>query len=32
MLVHQQGDLGKYSHWPKAYARRCDKKGVKCPL
>ncbi|TVS04470.1 MAG: DUF1289 domain-containing protein [Rhodobacteraceae bacterium] len=32
MLVHQQGDLGKYSHWRKAYARRCAKKGVGCPI
>lgn len=32
MLVHQQSDLGKYSHWPKAYARRCARKEVANPL
>lgn len=32
MLVHQQSDLGKYTHWPFAYRKRCDKKGVKVPL
>jgi len=32
MLVHQQSDLGKYTHWPVAYRKRCDKKGVKAPL
>lgn len=32
MLVHQQSDLGKYTHWPLAYRKRCDKKGVKVPL
>lgn len=32
MLVHQQSDLGKYSHWPVAYRKRCAKKGVKAPV
>ncbi|MCL1629822.1 MULTISPECIES: DUF1289 domain-containing protein [Roseinatronobacter] len=32
MLVHQQSDLGKYTHWPVAYRKRCDKKGVKAPI
>ena len=32
MLVHQQKGLGKYSHWADAYARRCARKGVKCPI
>lgn len=32
MLVHQQSDMGKYSHWPLAYRKRCDKKNVKAPV
>ncbi|MEM7058140.1 MAG: DUF1289 domain-containing protein [Pseudomonadota bacterium] len=28
MLVGQQLDLGKYTHWQRAYARKCTKKGV----
>lgn len=32
MLVHQQNDLGKYSHWAKAYRKRCEKKGVESPV
>ncbi len=32
MLVHQQNDLGKYSHWTEAYRRRCAKKGAKSPV
>lgn len=31
MLVHQQGDLGKYRHWTVAYAKKCGKKGIKPP-
>lgn len=29
MLVHQQNDLGRYSHWAPAYARKCMKKGAR---
>ncbi|MEL7434274.1 MAG: hypothetical protein AAFN11_10045 [Chloroflexota bacterium] len=29
MLIHQQNDLGKYSHWAPAYARKCIKKGAR---
>lgn len=32
MLVHQQSDMGQYTHWPVAYRKRCDKKGVKAPI
>jgi len=32
MLVHQQGDMGKYRHWAPAYARKCLKKGVHPPV
>lgn len=28
-LVLQQRDMGKYSHWSPAYAKKCKKKGVK---
>lgn len=28
LLVHQQNDMGKFSHWREAYRRRCAKKGV----
>lgn len=32
LLVHQQNDLGKYSHWADAYRKRCKKKGVASPV
>ncbi|SFE29459.1 DUF1289 domain-containing protein [Roseivivax sediminis] len=32
MLVHQQNDLGKYSHWRAAYLKKCTKKGAKPPF
>lgn len=32
MLVHQQNDLGKYSHWPEAYRKRCARKGKTAPI
>ncbi len=32
LLVNQQTALGKYTHWAKAYARKCLKKGVKAPV
>ncbi|MEO1331496.1 MAG: DUF1289 domain-containing protein [Pseudomonadota bacterium] len=31
-LYKQQQRLGKYSHWLKAYGRKCEKKGVDCPV
>ncbi len=31
-LVHQQGNLGKYSHRAGAYRHRCGKKGVQFPI
>ena len=31
LLVHQQRDLGNYPAWPRAYLRRCAKKGVTPP-
>lgn len=27
MLVHQQSDLGRYSHWTEAYLKKLRKKG-----
>ncbi|MEM6823701.1 MAG: DUF1289 domain-containing protein [Pseudomonadota bacterium] len=32
MLEHQQLRLGKYQHWPPAYARKCLKKGAHPPI
>ena len=32
MLVSQQENMGKFSHWADAYAKRCRKKGVKNPV
>lgn len=32
MLVHQQNDMGRYSHWPPAYLKKLNKKGVKISL
>ncbi|SDW28899.1 DUF1289 domain-containing protein [Roseicitreum antarcticum] len=32
LLVHQQNDMGKFSHWRLAYLKRCAKKGVPPPL
>ena len=32
MLVSQQENMGKFSHWADAYAKRCRKKGVKNPI
>lgn len=31
MLHHQQSDMGKYSHWAPAYAKKCARKGVTLP-
>lgn len=31
MLVHQQGDLGRYSHWRDAYLKKLRKKGKSPP-
>lgn len=31
LVLNQQAQMGKYSHWPKAYARKCSKKGIKPP-
>ncbi|EKE44030.1 hypothetical protein OCGS_2011 [Oceaniovalibus guishaninsula JLT2003] len=31
MLIHQQGDMGRYSHWAPAYLKKCAKKDVKAP-
>lgn len=31
-LMHQQGDQGRYSHWPDAYRKRCAKKGASLPV
>ncbi|MEL6642691.1 MAG: DUF1289 domain-containing protein [Pseudomonadota bacterium] len=31
MLIHQQNDMGKYTHWAPRYARKCLKKGVHPP-
>jgi len=28
-LVLQQRDMGKYSHWSPAFAKKCKKKGVR---
>ena len=32
MLRHQQANMGKFSHWKVAYAKRCEKKGVEMPF
>ena len=32
MLVHQQTDMGKYTHWAPRYARKCLKKGGHPPM
>lgn len=31
-LIAQQDRLGKYTHWAKAYSRKCQKKGVPSPV
>ena len=31
MLARQQEIMGKYSAWPKAYAKKCTRKGVPNP-
>ena len=31
MLVHQQSDLGRYSHWAEAYLKKLKKKGKAAP-
>ncbi|PYE83847.1 DUF1289 domain-containing protein [Pseudoroseicyclus aestuarii] len=31
LVMHQQNDLGRYTHWREAYAKRCAKKGRKLP-
>lgn len=31
-LMRQHDDLGGFPMWPKAYRKRCRKKGVVCPL
>ena len=31
LVVAQQAAMGRYRHWPAAYARRCAKKGVAVP-
>lgn len=31
MLVHQQGDLGRYGHWRGAYLKKLRKKGRPVP-
>lgn len=31
LLLHQQNDLGKFPAWPRAYLRRCAKKGMRPP-
>lgn len=31
MLARQQESMGKYSAWPKAYAKKCTRKGVPNP-
>jgi hypothetical protein len=32
MILTQQAQLGKFKGWASAYRRRCEKKGVPCPL
>ncbi|ROU03712.1 DUF1289 domain-containing protein [Histidinibacterium lentulum] len=32
LLLHQQSDMGKYSHWTPVYLKKCAKKGVKPPF
>lgn len=31
MLVHQQSDLGRYTHWSEAYLKKLRKKGKSAP-
>lgn len=31
-IVKQQTLLGRFKGWEKAYRRKCEKKGVPCPL
>lgn len=31
LLLHQQSDLGRFPAWPRAYRKRCEKKGVRPP-
>lgn len=31
-IVTQQRVLGRFKGWEKAYRKKCDKKGVPCPL
>ncbi|PZX16213.1 hypothetical protein LX81_02064 [Palleronia aestuarii] len=31
MLVHQQNDLGRYTHWTRAYLKKLRKKGATPP-
>ena len=31
LLLHQQNSLGNYPAWPRAYLRRCARKGVRPP-
>jgi len=31
-LMEQHGNLGGFPMWPRAYRKRCRKKGVACPL
>ena len=31
MLILQQDALGKYTHWRKAYAKKCARKGAPLP-
>ena len=32
MLAAQQSQMGKYSGWRSAYAKKCSKKGIKMPF
>ena len=32
LLMKQQDDQGGFPMWPRAYRKRCRKKGVDCPL
>jgi len=31
-LMEQQRELGGFPMWPRAYRKRCRKKGIECPL
>lgn len=31
MLMAQQKVMGKFKHWAKSYARKCDKRGLPFP-